>query len=431
VAGTEGAVHYSVIPLLCILPVNIVFRILLFGRLRVSANAIPLEQSWPKSAEGLKVSVIVPAYNEDGCIERTCRAALSSTTAGPDRFELVVVDDQSSDRTWEIISNDSPTGLAADPRMVAVKGGTRDGADWKGKNWAVWQGFLKATGDILIFMDGDVVLQSGALESLLHRFFARDSVWLTVCCFSDFQSTAEYVFGLPITIGVMQALAVPRVDLGHQVYAYGQLNVFRRQIYEQLGGHRAVGHVVAESHELAKLAVAANLKIDAAFAFAQTRLEWYTDFHDCWQGQLKSICARLKPKPKCVRFAVLLFAVIYVIFVWLPWVILPWQIVLLADDNLDDGTVWCSAALAGTQIFLVFVQRVLARIKCGYKLRMWYMEPLTGVLVAAMLIRAAVHPQAKWKSRSNHGTNKKLPRMLTTDGLKSVLPWGNAQVVPV
>ncbi|HEV2796960.1 MAG TPA: glycosyltransferase, partial [Nocardioides sp.] len=103
--------------------------------------------------EGRTVSVVVPARDE----ERTLPALLASLAGLPLR-EVVVVDDDSGDRT----------------SAVAVAGGARvlgaparpDG--WTGKAWACHTGAESSTGDLLLFLDADTGLSPGAVDGLLR-----------------------------------------------------------------------------------------------------------------------------------------------------------------------------------------------------------------------------------------------------------------------
>ena len=114
------------------------------------------------------VSVIVPVRNEEEYIERCLLSILAQNYP---YFELIVIDDNSSDNTLKIIQdiknnkNYKSIGLPVEKLKIISLKDKPD--DWTGKTWASEQGFLESKGDILLFTDGDtnyvskdVILQS-------------------------------------------------------------------------------------------------------------------------------------------------------------------------------------------------------------------------------------------------------------------------------
>jgi hypothetical protein len=90
------------------------------------------------NSEFPKVSVIVPAYNEADNIQNCVMSILDSTTLLADRFELWVVDDQSTDNTLTIL-NTLKKNLS-DSRLKILPGEPRPTEQvWTGKNWACTQ----------------------------------------------------------------------------------------------------------------------------------------------------------------------------------------------------------------------------------------------------------------------------------------------------
>src|SRR5437763_8530994 len=96
------------------------------------------------SAAARTISAIVPARNEAAVIE-TC---VRSLAAQAKITQIIVVNDQSTDETGEILAR-----LAAKIPRVEVLATTQMGAGWTGKNYAVWQGAQHARGEWLLFTD--------------------------------------------------------------------------------------------------------------------------------------------------------------------------------------------------------------------------------------------------------------------------------------
>lgn len=104
---------------------------------------------WPR------LSVIVPACDEEETIEAATRSKLDS---GYPNLEIILVNDRSEDRTGEIIDR-----LAeSDSRIVPVHIDELPGG-WLGKLNALHQGVKRSSGDFLLFTDADVHFELGAL----------------------------------------------------------------------------------------------------------------------------------------------------------------------------------------------------------------------------------------------------------------------------
>src|ERR1700685_503815 len=103
------------------------------------------------------VSVIVPARNEEACLG-TCLASLTSQFGVS--FEIIVVDDHSTDRTGEIAKSFSS-------RLVPLIDAGLLPAGWTGKNHAVTAGCKTARGEWLLFTDADTIHLPGSLARSL------------------------------------------------------------------------------------------------------------------------------------------------------------------------------------------------------------------------------------------------------------------------
>ncbi len=109
-----------------------------------------------------KVTVLVPAYNEESVIVQTVRAALASDYP---YMEVLVVDDGSADRTAELVQQ-----LFGRDRRVRLLLQTNHG-----KPTALNHGMSEATGEIIVSIDADTVIDPDAV-SLLVRHFADPKV---------------------------------------------------------------------------------------------------------------------------------------------------------------------------------------------------------------------------------------------------------------
>jgi cellulose synthase/poly-beta-1,6-N-acetylglucosamine synthase-like glycosyltransferase len=111
-----------------------------------------------------KVSIILPARNEEKYIARCLDSLLRQDYPN---FEIIAINDSSTDRTEVIMQHYA----ARDPRILVVNAKPKpDG--WIGKNWACYQGYLRSTGNLLLFTDADTVhLPSTMSLSIKHMIF--------------------------------------------------------------------------------------------------------------------------------------------------------------------------------------------------------------------------------------------------------------------
>lgn len=104
-----------------------------------------------------KISLVIPAYNEEAIIEDTVRAALSFMEGKFSDFELIIADDGSTDETAAIVKG------IHDPRLSLV-GYEKN----RGKGAAVRQGVLSASGDYIVYTDADLAYGIEAVGELVE-----------------------------------------------------------------------------------------------------------------------------------------------------------------------------------------------------------------------------------------------------------------------
>lgn len=98
-----------------------------------------------------KVSIIVPAYNLANYIEKCILSVLGQSYSN---FELVIIDDGSTDKTWEVIQK----FITKDDRIIGIS--QKNGGAARARN----AGLDYITGDYVMFLDGDDLLTPSAIE---------------------------------------------------------------------------------------------------------------------------------------------------------------------------------------------------------------------------------------------------------------------------
>ena len=289
----------------------------IFARLRyLETRFPPLDSTTPQpSPPGgwPAVSVVIPARNE----ERDIGATLQSLGRldYPD-FEVILVDDQSTDGTVRAAEGAGPTPCA----VRLVRGADRPDAGWAGKNWALVQGAAAARYDWLLFLDADVVLHPAALKQAMAA--AQSGRVDAVSVLPAIECRTIWEKAIMPLFASLSALIEPMDRANRPGSAGSRLSgafiLARRAAYEAAGGHRAVAGQIIED-----MALARNLK-RGGFAL---RLFWthdllatrmYDTFRDLWAGLVRLSYPMMEHRPG----RLLLAWAAALVGVWAPWLAL-------------------------------------------------------------------------------------------------------------
>ena len=228
------------------------------------------------------VSAIVPARNE----ERTIAQAVRSVAAQPEVREIVVIDDQSSDGTAEILRR----LRTEQPKLRAFEAGPLP-AGWVGKNHAVWLGAQKAECDWLLFTDADAVHLPGSAGRVLAEAKASGADLVSYSPGQEMHTWWERAV-IPFVFCRLSQLysynAVNDPD-SPAAAANGQYLLIRRGVYERIGGHAAIREEVLEDVALARVVKAAGFRLHFGPGEEICRVRMYSTFGAMWEGWSKNL----------------------------------------------------------------------------------------------------------------------------------------------
>jgi cellulose synthase/poly-beta-1,6-N-acetylglucosamine synthase-like glycosyltransferase/peptidoglycan/xylan/chitin deacetylase (PgdA/CDA1 family) len=193
----------------------------------------------PPSWHPEKVSVLIPAWNESKVIRRTVESILAYTY--PFALELVVVDDGSTDNTWEILQQ-----LAAQHPSVKIYD-KENGGKAKALNYGL---FIGVTSDYTLIIDADTIVQDGETIPRLARWFADPKIGVVAGrtkagyrgrglrqkMLAEFQST-EYDLGIAV-------MRTAQDWMNGIVIVPGSCSMFRTALLREVGGFKS--HLIAE-----------------------------------------------------------------------------------------------------------------------------------------------------------------------------------------
>jgi glycosyltransferase involved in cell wall biosynthesis len=229
-----------------------------------------------------RVAAIIPARNEEVNLERVIR----SLARQEGLREIVVVDDQSTDRTGEILA-----ALQREMPLLRVVRVASLPEGWVGKTHAVAKGAEAATAEWLLFTDADTEHLPDSLASLVRR--AEDE-GVDLLSLSPGQDTPTWwekaviplVYARLASLYRFAEVSDPRSPVAA---ANGQYLLVRREVYERSGGHAAVQSAILEDVELARRIKAGGGKLLFLPGAAWVRTRMYHCFGAMWQGWTKNL----------------------------------------------------------------------------------------------------------------------------------------------
>jgi glycosyltransferase involved in cell wall biosynthesis len=264
----------------------------------------PVPQSPAPPAVGVKLSVIVPARNEGAKVAATLRSLLDCR--GVD-LEILAVDDRSSDETGVIME-----GMAADHAALRVLHITALPAGWLGKTHAMAVAAREATGDWLLFTDGDVVFAPDALRRALDFAVAGEADHFVLLPTVVLKS-----FGEKIMVSLLQVIAIwgarpwriPNPRALRDAIGVGAFNMLRREAYEAIGGWEALRFEVVEDLALGYLVKKKGLRQRFALGRGLVNVRWVEGAYGVVENLAKNLFAVFRFRAGVLLGATLLFAV--------------------------------------------------------------------------------------------------------------------------
>lgn len=338
-------------------------------------------------APPLRLSVIIPARNEARSLPACLDSLLSQSERGfalRQQWELIVVDDDSTDATPEIARK-----AAAQPGVAVLRAPSLDLSDrggFTGKNNACWAGAQASHGAWLLFTDADTVHEPGDLSRALHEAEKYKASLLSY-------SPRQLVTGfwqhavMPLVFSELASVYPPKEicnPASPLAAANGQFLLIRRDVYFDLGGHRVIGKEVLEDVALARAVKRANYNIRFRYAPEALSTRMYSTLPEMIQGWTKNL-ALLFPRP---IFLAAMRMLQFLLFFLLP------PIALL----LPNLVFWQRGA-----ILLVWLRACWGFYNRVARAHFPFIETVISILgvplFAWLLLRSATRRTVEWKGR--------------------------------
>jgi glycosyltransferase involved in cell wall biosynthesis len=225
------------------------------------------------------VSVIVPARNEEACLGPCLESLVSQTGV---IFEVIVIDDGSTDRTREIAQS-FPGVRVVDPGSLPL--------GWTGKNHALVAGAKQARGEWLLFTDADTVHRAGSLARSLAEARQQKAALLSYSPEQEVHGLWEKAV-MPVIFAELASNYRPSEvsdPASSAAAANGQYILVSREAYDAVGGHAAIATSLLEDVALARAVKASGRKIFFRYGGDAVRTRMYRSFAQLREGWTKNL----------------------------------------------------------------------------------------------------------------------------------------------
>ncbi len=327
-------------------------------------------------------TIIVPARNEAENLPSLLNSLLSQDY---ENYEAIIVDDNSVDDTYKVISRYA----GRDPRIIPVKIRSEPPPGWSPKVHAIVRGLEHANPEtsIYVFLDADTrLLADNVLRIFVsNAYYSKGIVSLNprFACPTRRCRIAETILTTfaHSFLGFNRVLN-PRYKLA---WFYGCCWAIRRDVYEKLGGHHAVKHSIVEDRDLAEKAKPLGIPLLVLRAWDLIETKWYPDIKDSVKVLARLMKRHAKKKTKTIIEAFL--------------ITLSYLLPIL---NLALGALLSQPLLALIGV-ANYVALTIAHV-IGVKINKYnpvyaLLAPFTGAIMAWGLLEAVKTSRVEWRRR--------------------------------
>jgi glycosyl transferase family 2 len=276
---------------------------------------LPPNGSGEESLPG--VSVLIPARDEEDGIEAAVQSVLASRGV---RFEVIVMDDSSTDRTAALVE-----AMARKDKRIRLERALDLPREWNGKQHACWLLARAAQHELLCFVDADVRLEPEAL-SRMTAFLDKSSAALV----SGFprqitQTWLEWLL-LPlihfVLLGFLPMEKMRKTTDPAFAAGCGQFLLVRRDAYFACGGHAEIKETMHDGLLLPKLFRQHGYRTDLADLTALATCRMYRSARQVWSGLAKNATEGIAAPVRILPVSLLLMMGQVLPFCFAAWFLL-------------------------------------------------------------------------------------------------------------
>lgn len=313
------------------------------------------------------VSIVVAARNEEKKIQQALQSLLKLEYP---HLEFIILNDRSTDRTGAILAN-----MAGQDARLQVVNIAELPERWLGKNHALYLGAERASGELLLFTDADVMMEPSTLARAVTYLNANGLDHLAAMPAVDMPSLALRLFAS--TFGIFFSGFIrpwkAKDPASRKFIGIGAFNLIRRKAYLGVGTHRAIAMRPDDDVKLGKVLKAAGYRQEMVVGMPLVTVEWYSSLGELIDGLMKNFFAGLDYE---VSKAIAAGVAVLVLNVW------PFMAIFIVK-----GLAWI--------LYFVAVMALIVFISDAnhfYGLPRWYAlaHPLSSLLFVYILWKSTV-----------------------------------------
>jgi chlorobactene glucosyltransferase len=331
------------------------------------------------------LSVCIPARNEERDIKSCLESLLNQDYPA---FEVIVVDDNSSDRTASIICSMQ----SQYPNLVFISGEAL-APGWLGKPYALYQACQVSRGDYLLFTDADLVYQRYALKTAMNKVIDEKLDLLTLMPAAIFVSFWERAIQ-PVIFGFIAALTSFRKvnsSASQSAMGFGAFLLFKKESYQQIGGHVSVQNEILEDVMIAKISKLNGLNMLVADGKLLFSIRMYHSIKEIWVGWRKNIFLAMKGSITKTIF----YAAVILCFVLTPY------ITVAGNFWVGTGVAWTCVSLIGLILCLMTGCGLCHQL--GLKKYNIFLFPIGAIAMVMIMFNSMVQVvffgRSEWRGR--------------------------------
>ncbi len=234
------------------------------------------------------VSIIVPARNEERNIRRCVESLLEQSYPN---YEVIVVDDGSTDGTPDILENIIQTHPQSN-RLWVQRLRDELPQGWAGKPHAIYTGVRESHGEWLLFTDADTWHAPNALQRALTSAQNTGSDLYTLGTAQELPGFWERVMMPMAYLGISMMYPIKKVNdpLSSIAIANGQFILIRRAVYDILGGYARpeLRNTLLDDRDLADIVKRQGFRLVLEDGRDLVRVQMYRGLREAWQGWRKN-----------------------------------------------------------------------------------------------------------------------------------------------
>ena len=366
--------------------------ILLIRSMWITFRDSPLLDKFdPKPHGSPKVSVILPARNEEDFIEKCLNSLINQDY---ENYEIVAIDDRSDDRTGEIIKK-----IAKENPKVKYVLAEPKPEKWMGKNWACVEGYRRATGELLLFTDADTTHSRNTISLSVSHLLSEGLDALTVVpkmlCLDTWTKIT-----LPVLSTFLHTrFSALRVNDSSKKtgYFFGSFFIIKQETYSKVGTHEGVKSELVEDGALGKKVKEAGFKMKMVRGEHLVEAVWARDLVTLWHA-LKRLMTPLYLQSGSIASGIFV-AVLFLLF--MPFPVAVYSAVF--ESTSQSFTILFAVSLITSG--LVYVASIMDAVKgLGLCARYAIGTPFGSAIIvggfASGILNAKSNKAVTWRGRT-------------------------------